>query len=96
MPLRDFQDEGYLLELNRRFMHPLGLSIILVNDRELRVIDHRDVYNLRFASFDRRDAEKHLRIEQELAHRLPKRHKALGYTVQELVLDTKREVSCLL
>lgn len=35
MPISEFRGEGYLQELNRRFLHPLGLALeVTVMDRE--------------------------------------------------------------
>lgn len=46
MPIEEFLTEGYMQELNRRFLHPLGLTMAVRyhDDRqELLVIDCRDV-----------------------------------------------------
>lgn len=45
MPIEDFIAEGYMQEVNRRFLHPLGLALVgSVRDHghELWVIDSRD------------------------------------------------------
>lgn len=34
MPINDFRRLGYLQEVNRRFLHPLGLALIAGNDEE--------------------------------------------------------------
>lgn len=45
MPIEDFISEGYMQEVNRRFLHPLGLALVgsvREHGHELWVIDSRD------------------------------------------------------
>lgn len=37
-----FRDGGYLQEVNRRVLHPLGLALALESDGTLSVLDDRD------------------------------------------------------
>ena len=48
MDIKEFQEKGYLKEANRRFFHPLGLSLVVSMDTEdgsmelSGIQDHRD------------------------------------------------------
>ena len=48
MDIKEFQEKGYLKEANRRFFHPLGLSLVVAMDTEdgsmelSGIQDHRD------------------------------------------------------
>lgn len=89
--IKEFREQGYLLEINRRFLHPLGLALeIIIDDKtqEMRlggVWDSRDdpegfLYD-ELDDEDRQRAENIRRIENE---RRPAREQALGYWIQPL------------
>ena len=87
LDVKEFVEIGYLQEINRKFLHPLGLALEVTytsdGTAELSgVWDSRDdpagVY---FAEgVLRRD--KTLRVEEEQGRRVSARQNALGYVIQ--------------
>lgn len=88
--IREFREQGYLQELNRQFLHPLGLALTITFDRDGNerlgaVWDCRDdpegVYFVGDIGRGVRGAkvERIARITEE---RRPAREAALGYFVQ--------------
>jgi hypothetical protein len=47
MDLTEFRDEGYLQELNRKFLHPLGLALEAYVDENGKVTDLGGIWDLR-------------------------------------------------
>lgn len=91
MSVREFRQQGYLQELNRLFLHPLGLAIDTVIDEE-GVERLGDVWDCRWLSegvhFDRKDLAPLARQVSELWDaREPERVAALGYMVQPESLE---------
>ena len=87
MSLREFMDLGYLQEVNRQFLHPLGLALMLREDDDGTVtfggiIDHRD--DLEGMIFDEAvlSGEKVAHVAAEAARRAGAREEALGFWVQ--------------
>lgn len=84
--IAEFRSEGYLQELNRRFLHPLGLALeVMVDDdgteRLGGVWDYRD--DPEGINFARSDLRSHAgRIDEEWERRRPARVAGLGYMVQ--------------
>ena len=87
LDLKEFREGGYLQELNRRFLHPLGLALEMKieDDGSTKlsgIWDYRDdsegIHYL--DSVDLKPKEK--KINQEWIDREPSRQKALGYMVQ--------------
>jgi hypothetical protein len=84
----EFVEAGYLQEVNRRFLHPLGLALEVNVDIDddthtlSGVWDYRDdpegIY------FGEVDAEKARRIDSELQARGTARFAALGYIMQPI------------
>ena len=94
MDLDEFTDVGYLQELNRRFLHPLGLALVIEWDtdetdeaipgsgRLKGIWDARDdLEGINFAD-GVLDPEKHDRLEQAWTDRHGPRVAALHYMVQ--------------
>lgn len=87
MSVKEFRELGYLQELNRRFLHPLGLALevsIAPDGQESfgEVWDYRDdpegmVYGPGII-----DVEKAYRIFEEHAAKQPVRLARLGYDIQ--------------
>lgn len=81
---------GYLQELNRRFLHPLGLALEVIVDKETKeerlggVWDYRDdPEGMRYGEGPHApELDKAKAIEEELEQRAPARRAALGYVVQ--------------
>lgn len=81
-----FRHLGYLQEVNRRFLHPLGLAleVVLEEDGSVRfgdVWDYRDdPEGIVFEDLDL--AEHARRVEAEIRERRPARERAVGYWIQ--------------
>lgn len=86
MPIEEFRSEGYLQELNRRFLHPLGLALEVVveddgTERLGGVWDYRDDPEGMWYADDGL-AEKADHIHDLQVERRPARVAALGYWIQ--------------
>lgn len=87
MSAAEFQSEGYLQEVNRRFLHPLGLALEMVTDVDTGekwlggVWDYRDdPEGIYFdGDFSRERAEHVLELERE---RADARRDALGFVIE--------------
>lgn len=83
----DFRDLGYLQEVNRRFLHPLGLALEVVmddegNERFGEVWDYRfDPEGILFAP-GAIDEEKAARIHHEGEAKYRVRHERYGWYTQ--------------
>jgi hypothetical protein len=96
MDIKEFIDQGYLQEVNRQFLHPLGLALVAsaqVEDDTGEVTDQweiRGVWDARddpegiIFSEEVLDSEKASRVAKEQAKRLAPRLDALGYIVQSV------------
>lgn len=99
MPLTQFARIGYLQEVNRRFLHPMGLAIALSKDNDtgavrfLGIQDHsEDPEGMTFKSFSESDVERGQRIDALYKQALLARQKRLGYGVQPLSSDQTSQV----
>lgn len=85
----EFRSEGYLQELNRRFLHPLGLALEVVVEKDGTerlggVWDYRD--DPEGIAYEGADLRAHAeRIDGLWTDREAARHAALGYMVQPAV-----------
>lgn len=88
MDIAEFVDEGYLQELNRRFLHPLGLALEVVVDEDKRpthfggVWDFRDDPEGMVYGPDTIDVKKVQRVRQIESGRQTSRIDSLGFWVQ--------------
>jgi hypothetical protein len=94
--IKEFREKGYLQELNRRFLHPLGLALeIILNDDGTEklggVWDYREekegiYYDISNADLERKTRfnEKKLFIDTELENRCKNRKEILGFDVEPL------------
>lgn len=97
MDLRDFMDGGYLQEVNRQFLHRLGLAMFVTVDEDtgdvtdLGVYDDRgdpEGWNFLFDKWPDRDAAVARfkanveKVEEELAEHKIVRERNLGYDIQ--------------
>lgn len=83
MDLNEFVEKGYLQEVNRQFLHPLGLALVAAGsgDRIEGVWDSRDdPEGIVFAEID---WDKVGSIKDEQERRRGPREAALGYWVQD-------------
>jgi hypothetical protein len=94
--IKEFREKGYLQELNRRFLHPLGLALsIIINDDGTEVLsdiwDYREdeegiYYDIKNASEERKNKfEKNKEfIDKEFEDRFNKRKKILGFDIEPI------------
>lgn len=87
MDVSEFRREGYLQELNRQFLHPLGLALEVVveedgTERLGRIWDYRDDPEGMNYHKSMDLSEKAANISRVVAERAPARLKKLGYWVQ--------------
>jgi len=80
---KEFREEGYLQEVNRRFFHPLGLALEIIQNKETEeyqfngIADYRDdPEGVFFGSFD---SEKVKHIDNLLLEKI-KIRKDLGFS----------------
>lgn len=83
--IAEFREFGYLHEVNRRFLHPLGLALEVVvgvdgTERLGGIWDYRDdpegIY------YGELDADKIAAVERAWTEREPARRTALGFMVE--------------
>lgn len=89
MSIKEFREFGYLQELNRAFLHPKGLALEVVIDEETGEVSLGGIWDYRDDSEgiifeDGPDADKAIRVMQDLAKRKPIREEALGFWIQPL------------
>jgi len=96
MNITEFRESGYLQELNRTFLHPLGLSLEICIDEDGReflggIWDCRDentgiFFNLKNSNNERKEAfiQKAKNIKDILVARAPKRFNELGFVVEPI------------
>lgn len=91
----DFRREGYLAEVNRRVLHPLGLALGVHLGAgappTLFVVDHRDdpegiVFDPVDGPSSQDVRQKAAAIGREWEERRAAREKALGYMIQPIVM----------
>jgi hypothetical protein len=91
LTVAEFREQGYLQEVNRRFLHPLGLALVAEHVENFEVIrgvrDARaDPEGIIYAAGTIPDAERERadRITAEWVERSSTRLAALGYVVQPI------------
>lgn len=100
MPIREFREAGFLQELNRQFLHPLGLALEVTVDDETGeerlggIWDYRDdphgmIYDLanpEFSSEDRiqRFRERAVTIAQMWMDKKSLRMKKFGFMIEPI------------
>lgn len=87
MDVGEFKDFGYLQELNRRFLHPLGLSLMVEQDKHgtwrlAGIWDYRDDLEGIICADGVLSFDKQLRVNQEMIKRDIKRLRKLGFVIQ--------------
>lgn len=93
MDIKEFVDGGYLQEVNRRFLHLLGLAIEVYVDDDgnfalTGLVDFRD--DAEGIVFDSVDTEHVVSIQNQLDKKIEARQKAFGWFLQpyEIAGDT--------
>lgn len=87
IPIAEFRQRGYLQELNRRFLHPLGMALaVTVNDDGTAsldaVWDARDDREGWIYGPGMIDADKAAAVDAEWAEKAASRQALLGWVVQ--------------
>lgn len=90
MSPEDFRRLGYLQELNRQFLHPLGLALSVTVDEETGewlgpILDMRDDPEGIIFGEDIQLGVKAGMIQRETKKRWEARQKALGYVIQPVI-----------
>lgn len=92
--IKEFREKGYLQELNRRFLHPLGLALeILIddngNEKLGEIWDYREdkegiYYNISNSDIERKMKFKKnkLYIDTEFENRCKIRKEILGFDIE--------------
>jgi hypothetical protein len=90
MNLDEFRSEGFLLEVNRQFFHPLGLAIFLRYDNNGNAIG-MGIYDWRndpegtiYSAFTDGDKEKTERVKKLWDEKAKVRQERFGFIVQPL------------
>ena len=90
LSVKKFRELGYLQEINRQFLHPMGLALAVEVDEDGSerfvdgVWDYRDDPEGIIFAEDIISEEKALRVIREARDRLNSRYEALGYWIQPL------------
>ncbi len=92
---KEFRDEGYLQEVNRMFLHPLGLALEVVTD-ENEVVDFGGVWDyrddpegMRYDIANRSEEQqkemkdKALNVQNQIIDKMKKRMNMFGGVVME-------------
>lgn len=85
--IKEFRKLGYLQEINRRVLHPLGLAQVIEIDNDSGEESLGDIIDNRSDPegiiYDEIDAAKKKNIEKQLAKFSSYRQTKFGYVVQE-------------
>lgn len=96
MNIKEFREKGYLQELNRNFLHLLGLALeIVIDDNGDEILggiwDYREdkegiYYDIKNSDEERINRFKNNRdfIDNELNNRLKLRKKELGFDIEPI------------
>jgi len=95
--VKEFRQNGYLQELNRRFLHPLGLAIeVVVDDNNEETLggiwDYRNdpvgiIYDLKNSDQERKDRflKNEKFIDEEIKRRTKTRREKIGFFVEPIM-----------
>lgn len=90
MDIKEFQEMGLLAELNRVFLHPLGLALEVVIDDETNktklggIWDYRDDPEGMLYSKEHFPTEKCKNAQKFIAEKHKQRQEVLGYIYQDI------------
>lgn len=82
MDLQEFREGGYLHEVNRLLLHPLGLALAVGTDGSMSVWDYRDDPEGMEFGEALLSAEKAEKVCTELLERRAERIRRLGWVIQ--------------
>lgn len=96
MSVKEFREMGYLQELNRQFLHPLGLAIEVIleddgTERFGQVWDCRDDPEGVIYDPESIEPEKTQRVCLEMVRKFSPRCEALGYVFQPVKIGIVKE-----
>lgn len=96
--VKEFREQGYLHEVNRRFLHPLGLALEVKLDtngeeRLGRIWGSREDPEGIYYGADILDPAKATKIQSEWDQRVTRREEKLGYMVQPIPINETRTES---
>jgi hypothetical protein len=100
LPAREFYEFGYLQEANRRFFHPLGLSIAVQETDEgieyVGIVDYRDEELPLTLAISEEEVEEALnakeRIDNEIVKRADARMDVFGNIQEPIEYDRKVQI----
>ena len=94
--IKEFRELGFLQELNRQFLHPMGLALEVIKDDDGNeklggIWDYRDdpegiIYDINNSEDFRIEKfqENAERVEDHINKMIPKRMEILGYGVEQI------------
>lgn len=94
--IKEFREKGYLQELNRRFLHPLGMALeIIIDDNgaeklggiwDYREDDEGIYYDIKNSDDSRKDRFKANEkfVDEEFESRGKKRKEILGFNIEDI------------
>lgn len=93
--IKEFRELGYLQELNRTFLHPLGLALAISvddngNEFLSNILDYRDeeiYYDIKNSDTERKENFKKNEkfINNEQIKRSNKRYQELGFNIEPIL-----------
>lgn len=91
---KEFRDQGYLQDVNRRYFHPLGMALEVIIDDDGKVEfggvwDFRDdpegiMFHHEDWTREKVDVDRSIEIKADRANKRAARLKNLGYVIQPL------------
>jgi len=88
MDLNEFREAGYLQEVNRNYLHPLGLALEVVLDGNGKAISLGGIWDCRDDPdgfvFDEFDTDRAMHLQCVWDQRAAARLASLGFVVQPL------------
>jgi len=89
LPIKDMVDDGILQELNRRFLHPLGLALAVTQEDDGTYSGIKGMWDFRddpegmiFGSLDEQAIAKAKKFSEFSQKKLEERMKTVGYIIQ--------------
>lgn len=100
LSIREFVEFGFLQELNRQFLHPLGMALEVVVDNESGEMSLGGIWDYRHDAegmlfSDGIDEEKRARVEAFQRERFQSRQDALGFVYQDGAMTREELNRCL-
>jgi hypothetical protein len=106
MEIKEFIESGYLQEANRQFFHPLGLALVIKEDKMLGIVSISGVWDCRddpegiyFGIKEQDDSEfqemkrKEDFVRGEMYTRFPVRKNKLGFVIEPVVIAKDEETT---